>query len=220
MSAPEKQASTPQVDAKVCAGCHADQAKAFTLNPHASTASSCTSCHTTATEHLAKPGKETMAGFAVTAQVQAKTDVCLTCHQDTHPTYRASPHAKAGLDCTSCHDIHAGDRAESLLTTDNVSETCKECHADAVAKFSLNERHRLQEGAIDCTSCHNPHAAEGQIKLGGFKQAACLECHTDKQGPFVYEHGSVLVEGCTSCHEPHGSVNRHQLKFQKVGELC
>lgn len=97
---------------------------------------------------------------------------------------------------------------------------CAECHGDIVARFSLNEHHRLQEGILECTSCHDPHDVQTRTMLGGFKQEACATCHADKTGPYVYEHGSVRVEGCTACHDPHGSVNRHHIKFQKEAELC
>ena len=56
--------------------------------------------------------------------------------------------------------------------------------------------------------------------LGGFKQQQCTSCHTDKEGPFVFEHGSQRVEGCVACHDPHGSPNRHLLTFQSVADLC
>lgn len=123
------------------------------------------------------------------------------------------------MDCTSCHNVHDGKPADALLTK-ATSETCRACHAEVFAKFQLNERHRLEEGILECTSCHNPHKPESRMNLAGFKQAECLKCHTDKQGPFVYEHGSVEVEGCVACHEPHGTVNRHQLKLPSVGMLC
>ena len=57
-------------------------------------------------------------------------------------------------------------------------------------------------------------------RLGGFKDEACIRCHTDKGGPFLFEHGSSRVEGCTICHEPHGSPNRHLLITQSISDLC
>jgi predicted CXXCH cytochrome family protein len=57
--------------------------------------------------------------------------------------------------------------------------------------------------------------------LGGFKHEKCFTCHTDKQGPYVFEHLTSRVEGCTSCHDSaHGSVNRHMLSYQRVADLC
>jgi hypothetical protein len=42
----------------------------------------------------------------------------------------------------------------------------------------------------------------------------CYKCHADKQGPFVFEHAPLKVEGCTACHDPHGSANPKLLKTQ------
>jgi DmsE family decaheme c-type cytochrome len=214
-----------------CETCHADRVAEFTLNPHAvldtkelakkaGAEYSCASCHTDSEAHLKDPGKGTNFAFKTTDLAKTKTQVCQTCHRNTHPQFFASPHAKAGMDCTSCHSIHSGNPARSLLETENSSETCRSCHAEAFAKFDLNEHHRLKEGILECTTCHNPHESQTRARLAGFKQAACLKCHTDKQGPYVFEHGSVLVEGCVACHEPHGSVNRHMLTYQKVANLC
>ncbi|MEE9162288.1 MAG: cytochrome c3 family protein, partial [Candidatus Neomarinimicrobiota bacterium] len=134
----------------------------------------------------------------------------------------ASPHARDGLDCQVCHSVHQpapGGLAHAQLLVKGVTETCRECHADQLAKFQLNERHRLLEGILDCATCHDPHEPP-PAWLGGFKQEACLSCHTDKQGPFAFEHGGILVEGCAVCHDPHGSPNRHMLTFQRVEDQC
>jgi DmsE family decaheme c-type cytochrome len=231
ISKTRKEESESKQASNVCAPCHSDEVEAFKLGPHAvwetmdseektGSEDSCANCHGDSSEHLNNPEKGNIFAFKPEDLAKTKTQVCQDCHTDTHPRYFASAHAKAGLDCTSCHTIHSGKRARSLLPTKNVSETCRDCHSDAFAKFELNERHRLKERILECTSCHNPHEPPTRARLAGFKQEQCYECHTDKQGPFVYEHGSVLVEGCTSCHEPHGSVNRHMLTFQKVANLC
>ena len=85
---------------------------------------------------------------------------------------------------------------------------------------NLNERHRILEGMVDCTDCHDQHGKSTRASLGGVKQEKCFQCHTDKEGPFVYEHGSIRVEGCTTCHNPHGNVNRHMLAYQQTADLC
>jgi DmsE family decaheme c-type cytochrome len=46
------------------------------------------------------------------------------------------------------------------------------------------------------------------------------KCHTDKAGPFVFEHQAVKIEGCVSCHTPHGSSNPRLLKRSQVNLLC
>jgi len=230
--------------AEDCAMCHPDQVAAFADNPHSvldreegwrleGRASSCTSCHGDAARHIEEGGGVgNIFSFGEDALATAKSDNCLQCHGDAHPRFGSSPHAKAGLDCSSCHSIHGSDGQPPLLKAaqgpdDWPSQSlgietaqCAECHTDVLTQFEFNERHRLQEGILDCTSCHNPHEPATRWQLGGFKQSQCIECHTDKGGPFVFEHGSVKVEGCVACHTPHGSPNRHLLTFQSVGELC
>jgi len=99
-------------------------------------------------------------------------------------------------------------------------EACLGCHQEVRATLNLNERHRVLEGVVACADCHEQHDPSPRARLGGVKAETCTGCHTDKQGPFVFEHQSQLVEGCTACHDPHGSVNRHLLAYQNVGDLC
>jgi len=209
-----------------CAGCHEEQAAKFKHNRHAVLDSkglaakarqpySCVSCHGDAAKHLEQGGgKGTIFAFAKTEPANAKNKACLACHADNHGGYYASPHAKAAMDCTACHAVHTEDGKGAH------DSGCATCHADVAAKFKLNERHRLKEGILQCTTCHNPHEAAGRERLGGFKNEECFTCHTDKQGPFVYEHGAGTFEGCTACHDPHGSPNRHMLTFQNTTDLC
>ncbi len=177
--------------------------------PHAGQA--CSSCHT-----LGSLSEQSWEG-------RAGTERCQTCHGQTHPRFFASSHARAGLSCTSCHTVHSGDRVDELAPDSylgRASQSCVECHASAVSEFTFNERHRLEEGIMECTSCHNPHEPTQRVRLGGFKDQLCAQCHVDKSAPFVFEHGASLVEGCTSCHVPHGSPNRHLLEFQSVADQC
>jgi DmsE family decaheme c-type cytochrome len=59
-----------------------------------------------------------------------------------------------------------------------------------------------------------------QARLSTGADAACFKCHADKQGPFVFEHAPLKVEGCSACHDPHGSSNPKLLKRSVVAQLC
>lgn len=228
-----------------CAGCHDLETPGYTRNPHRvinqdpqlaahlGVESSCTGCHGDASTHMDEGGGEgTIFAFGPEETAVVKSDRCLTCHDDAHPRFFATSHAAAGLSCTDCHDIHGDDAGNNLLATADdefaefsdfagtVTASCATCHQDTLVNFEFNERHRLQEGILDCASCHNPHEPQSRMMLGGFKQEMCIDCHTDKGGPFVFEHGSSRVEGCVACHEPHGNANRHMLTFQSVADLC
>jgi DmsE family decaheme c-type cytochrome len=131
--------------------------------------------------------------------------------------------------CTSCHSIHHSATAKSLLAKKQ-AELCYGCHATVRAQFSMPSKHRVNEGFMQCSDCHNPHGSfDATWKMGQkprmMEQALdtespCLKCHMDKRGPFVYEHAPVRVEGCETCHSPHGSMNAKLLRRPVVFTLC
>jgi DmsE family decaheme c-type cytochrome len=75
---------------------------------------------------------------------------------------------------------------------------------------------------MKCSDCHNPHGGfdTKQTRLAAGADAVCLKCHTDKQGPFVFEHAPLKTEGCSSCHSSHGSSNPKMLNRSNVFQLC
>lgn len=229
-----------------CSDCHEDLVADFVDNPHAllegtglvkgmAAELSCAGCHGDPTAHVDDGGSvETVFSFAAATSL-ARTEQCMACHGDEHPFFEATRHSMAGVSCESCHSIHgtdgggnsdwallkSGGESDPVSELKGVSAVCGDCHGDVVAEFAFNERHRLQEGILDCASCHDPHEPPTRMaSLGGFKDQACVSCHTDKEGPFVFEHAAQRVEGCTACHTPHGSPNRHMLTFQRVAEVC
>ena len=197
---------------------------------------SCAACHGEPKKRDKAPGEPgcqvDVFSFLASEAPHVRSERCLACHATDHPDFDLSPHARAGLDCTTCHAVHEDNPGRwplqrkvteydgDALRTEASGTTCVGCHADVFADFEQNERHRLQEGVLVCTDCHDPHRRQSRLLLGGFKQEACAKCHRDKIGPFVFEHAAVRVEGCVTCHTPHGTPNRHTLAFQQVAELC
>ncbi|HVS64371.1 MAG TPA: cytochrome c3 family protein [Thermoanaerobaculia bacterium] len=183
---------------------------------------SCSGCHGPVEQHVATDGEAPVYTFGADGW-RSDTERCLGCHQKTNPRFMRSDHAKAGLGCTDCHSIHSEMGPETMVMASlrgRPSATCAECHGVVMAEFSFPQGHRLEEGTIECTSCHNPHEPSSRVLLGGFQQQKCAECHVDKSGPFIFEHPVSRVDGCTACHSAHGSPNRHLLDFQRVAESC
>ncbi len=237
--APAPDAAATRI-ARQCNLCHADEFRSLERNPHATLDDSdvqaftgetlvCRNCHGDVTEHVREAGRGPVFAFRDEPATERNTR-CFSCHDDSHPDFGRSPHALAGLACTSCHRLHGEQATTSLLRSPAVppfpaelgavSRVCVDCHGEQLAEIQYNERHRLLEGVLECTSCHDPHEPATRSLLGGFKQQKCVECHSDIGGPFVFEHPASRVEGCTACHSPHGSPNRHMLAQQRVAELC
>lgn len=207
-------------DLETCANCHEDLVNGFLSNPHtAIDINSCTACHGDAEKHLAEEGGATIFAFKATDIPNAKSKKCLECHVKSNSKFLSSPHGKASMDCTSCHTVHAETTKPFLLKT-SATKSCAACHEDIFSLFQLNERHRLQEGILSCTTCHNPHEPAARERLAGFKHESCLKCHADKGGPYLFEHGASRIEGCTACHEVHGTPNRHMLTHYSTSDLC
>ena len=220
-------AAAANADAE-CLACHADIAEAG-VHLHPSDGSvGCAGCHGSSAGHPSH--SDDLSGFVGFARETAaeRSAVCLGCHRQV-AAHGLDVHRQAGVACDGCHAMHPAPAASGSVDLpdgglfarlDGTSAMCGNCHQDVVNHFAFNERHRLSEGTMSCTSCHEPHDTRRSSPLGGAHDERCTACHRDAAGPFVFEHGASRVEGCMACHEPHGSPNRHLLTHQQVGELC
>jgi DmsE family decaheme c-type cytochrome len=89
---------------------------------------------------------------------------------------------------------------------------CATCHRTQVLKFSRAQHMPLREGAMACSSCHNPHGSTNVrlLKVGNWINESCVSCHTEKRGPFLFDHAAGR-ESCVTCHDPHGSSTEKML---------
>lgn len=215
------------VGSDVCASCHEAESKGFATNPHSkmvlmhgNDGVTCENCHGPGKAHVEAGGDITKIfnpGKGPSKQVDA---TCLTCHAGAHPDFERSPHARAGVGCTSCHSVHAS-KEETLLKAPQPT-LCYQCHADQKAQFNMPIHHRVNEGLVKCTDCHEVHGTFGpnNLRSTADQNAICTKCHTDIRGPFVYEHAPVKTEGCLACHTPHGTQNPRLLNAPSIATLC
>lgn len=240
-------AKNSYVGSAVCRTCHPDVWSTFYKNPHYKTIPlaaqkagggyehpdqvGCESCHGPGQAHVqARGGKTTIIAFSLLSPKQALSN-CLTCHaQDVgRMNIRRSEHTQADVACNTCHSIHRSPVNKFLLAKPQ-AELCYGCHAQVRAQFSMPFKHRVNEGFMVCSDCHNPHGAQAPTWRMGARprmvdqalgnEQACLKCHVDKRGPFAFEHAAVRVDGCESCHQPHGSMNARLLRRPVVFTLC
>ncbi len=193
-------------------------------------------------------GKKLIFGFKGSPRENsAQCQVCHSTSQDQQHFDRSEHHFN-GVDCQSCHSPHlveadlksASERSllplgqlfippsrkeeqrwlMSSLLRKSQPDLCFGCHGVVQAQFNLPSHHGVGEGLMKCTDCHNPHGTRNQPMLKRTNWEACINCHVEKRGPFLYEHGAVKIEGCTACHSPHGSVSRMLLLRREDRFLC
>jgi DmsE family decaheme c-type cytochrome len=170
--------------------------------------SDCVACHIPQSEHLELGGRGTVT--------LPGASNCLSCHQNNdhkRMNWSFSAHKKAKLECRNCHGLHSPKVKQlnvGMFKSDKNSALCMSCHKDVAAHMNMPSHHPVKEGALSCTSCHDPHSGK-QTSLRG-KNAQCTECHQAIRGPKVFAHAPV-VEDCTLCHNPHGSPNRRLLRL-------
>jgi DmsE family decaheme c-type cytochrome len=216
------------VGSEVCATCHADVATQFSTNPHAKLALlhggkgvTCESCHGPGKAHVEGGGDATKIFQFTKASAKQIDATCLGCHAAVHPNFERSEHAKANVSCTSCHSVHKSTSEASLLKVAQ-PQLCYQCHGDVKGTFAMPFHHPVNEGAVNCSDCHDVH---GTFKRNNLKSTVdqnqiCTRCHMETRGPFVYEHAAVKAEGCMGCHTPHGSQNARLLNMPNVNVLC
>lgn len=237
------------VGSETCITCHEDEERRFKntimgkimAHPRNSLeAKGCESCHGPGRAHVeAGGGKDTIPirfGKDSPNSVAEQNAVCEECHsRGLHQFWKGSPHESRGLACVDCHQVKqelrvalSWDARYNAPLTENKGvkksqpELCLQCHQMRRAQLQRSSHMPYREGKVTCTSCHNPHGTPNPNQLiQSTTNENCLSCHTERRGPFLWEHPPVM-ENCANCHEPHGTNNPQLLKVRmpRVCDSC
>lgn len=237
------------VGSDACTTCHEDEARRFNntvmgkafAHPRTSAEKwGCESCHGPGKAHVDAGGGERMPvtfGKDSNNSVEEKNGACLPCHSRGDKLFwKGSPHESRALTCVHCHNGHelkverrlsADVRYKAPLSENRAlkksqPEICLECHQMRRAQLQRSSHMPYREGKVTCTSCHNPHGTPNPKQLvQSTVNENCLACHTERRGPFLWEHPPVM-ENCANCHEPHGTNNPQLLKVRmpRVCDSC
>jgi DmsE family decaheme c-type cytochrome len=237
------------VGSEVCVTCHEAEGKHFHATVMGKAFASpkndqeklgCEACHGPGKAHVdAGGGKETIPirfTSDSTNTVEEKNNACLSCHTGGNRMFwQGSPHEERELACVDCHVGHepqtkklSSDTRFSQPLTDvrgtklEQPELCLQCHQMRRAQLQRSSHMPYREGKVTCTSCHNPHGSPNPKQLiQATTNENCLSCHTERRGPFLWEHPPVM-ENCANCHEPHGTNNPQLLKVRmpRVCDTC
>jgi DmsE family decaheme c-type cytochrome len=231
-AAPSAVPSEKYVGSDTCASCHEDLAKGIAQSAHYKIkfqsmrnveGSGCESCHGPGAAHVEGGGDVTKIISFKKLNSKKASERCLACHESNHETrnFARSEHNSNSVGCTDCHSAHHAVEKQALLKQKS-QDLCFSCHTEMKAEFSKPFHHRVNEGLVQCSDCHNQHGSNAtkQLKNTSAGDAVCFKCHTEKRGPFVHEHSPVKTEGCSSCHTPHGSTNARLLRVNQINLLC
>ncbi|HET8549411.1 MAG TPA: DmsE family decaheme c-type cytochrome [Bryobacteraceae bacterium] len=241
VAAGRSQTQPNYVGSAVCRTCHPNVWANFHRNPHFKSIAAgdlppektgCESCHGPGRAHVESRGGKTTIPRAYSLMPPKRIlESCLECHERefSRSNIRRSAHTLNDVVCTNCHSVHRSTTPKFLLARVQ-REVCYECHAPLRAQFSMPFKHRVNEGFVQCSDCHNPHGAAAptwrmasrprMMEQALSNEEPCLKCHTDKRGPFLFEHAAIRVDGCEICHQPHGSVNARLLRRPVVHTIC
>lgn len=223
---------------------HTSHAQLTKISSWKNKVTGCETCHGPGKAHIEEGDPAKIISFKNKPSKEI-SETCLGCHagKEEHNNFRRGEHWRNDVGCTDCHSSHstiAGRNVASSnfqVTTANAEkpgfattgllkandpQLCLGCHSEVKPQFNMPFHHKVLEGAMRCGDCHNPHGGFElkQTRLATGADAACIKCHADKQGPFVYEHAPIKIEGCQACHTPHGSANPRLLVYSAINQLC
>jgi predicted CXXCH cytochrome family protein len=214
---PTKILQLPKMSAKqidtTCLGCHASAHPNFLRSDHAKAGVSCTSCHSI---HGLAPVTIPANPIAPAAGVAKKSDSLTRLFSAMKPDATITD----PLQWTAASTTKHGQNPDLLKAPQ--PQLCFSCHSDVKSAFSQPFHHKVNEGLMKCTDCHDTHGTFGntQLRSTADQNMICTKCHTETRGPFVFEHAAVKSEGCLGCHSPHGSQNARLLNVPNINQMC
>jgi DmsE family decaheme c-type cytochrome len=221
---------TPQsgyLGSEACVVCHENYDRAVEVTKHGfkgnalapASKQGCESCHGPGEAHASDPEKVKPIQFDRVAATEANAQ-CQACHnRGEHALWDGSQHENRNVKCVDCHSVHSSE-GPTLMRAKTQQLTCARCHQTITNKQQRFNHMPVREGKLTCSSCHNVHGSVNVklLRTGTTVDQSCTSCHTEKRGPFLWEHAPV-VDSCTTCHDSHGSNNERMLQA-KLPFLC
>jgi len=223
---------------------HTSHSRLGTLSSWKGQITGCEACHGPGKAHTEEGDPKKIISFKNKSSKEI-SETCLACHagREERNNFRRGEHWRNDIGCTDCHSPHSmpsgrnvpgsityvgpanaekQDFSTIAMLKMGEPKLCMSCHNEVKPDFTKPFHHKVLEGVMKCSDCHNPHGGFElkQTRLATGADAACIKCHADKQGPFTYEHAPLKTEGCAACHTPHGSSNPRLLRFSAVNQLC
>ena len=108
--------------------------------------------------------------------IQYSSELCGSCHTETHFEWQVSAHRQEGLECIGCHDPHKTD-----LKVGDGQDICSTCHTNRAENFTHSAHSR---NGLTCPDCHLGSTGEEPGDGHGSQDhsfyvslSTCTECH-------------------------------------------
>jgi predicted CXXCH cytochrome family protein len=139
----ERSSVHPKNIPATCASCHKGIYDEYVKSEHAITINdkrqkypTCADCHSA----------HEISDITQDKFMNQVTSQCGSCHEDLSETYLDTYHGKAYQlgylksakcsDCHGAHNIYKSSNPKSMISSQNIVETCKQCHPDANMRFT------------------------------------------------------------------------------------
>jgi hypothetical protein len=183
------------VDA-TCLFCHSSRVQPrvkgtvnrFSAEPFLQPGVGCERCHGPGSEHVSR--RSALVNPA-TLTADRRDDICRQCHLEGIARIATAGHAE--------DDYRPGDTLGDVLAI-FVRRDAASRGLGAVSQFealaqSACKRH--SDGALTCTTCHDPHVQPTGAAKADYYRSKCLGCHA----PIADRHHPEQRD-CTACHMP------------------
>ena len=178
--------------------------------PHRESFISCERCHGPGERHVElNQTEETAAGIINPDDLEprARDSVCYQCHLSA-----ATVVPRYGCEL---RDFRPGQKLEDalLIFVQKASESEGQNRiASQAEQMEMSRCYQASNGAMGCTTCHDPHSRATVDERDMFYRAACVECHQGGEEscalPVAEQQASPAAGSCIHCHMPTAPAKR------------
>jgi tetratricopeptide (TPR) repeat protein len=171
----------------------------------------CQRCHGPGQNHIqaaSKPGANLEAVRAAIVNPaklapDREAEVCFQCHQQT--TGFSLPHVVKRYDRGDFSYRPGEPLADFELAFDFTPGTERDNwfqNVSTVTRLRMSQCFLKSNGALKCTTCHDPHNVQHGAESSDHYNAVCRQCHAGAFSALVAAKKHTTEPGCVGCHMP------------------
>jgi tetratricopeptide (TPR) repeat protein len=171
----------------------------------------CQRCHGPGLNHIQAASKPGVNPGVVRAAIvnpsklspDREAEVCLQCHQQT--TGFSLPHVVKRYDRGDFSYRPGQPLAAFELEFDFAPGTERDKwfqNVSTVTRLRMSQCFLKSNGALKCTTCHDPHSVQHGQESADHYNSVCRQCHAAAFTALVAAKKHTTEQGCTGCHMP------------------